>query len=408
MEIAGDANIEKKTASRIASNFKFMIVNMGISSFGMSSFAIVLLWVTLALTKSPVFTGLADGITSIPLFFSLVVGAYVDRLKKKKTVAIVASLARSISVFLMFLSLATQNLLMILASIYTTAFFVGLTSDFLTSIRSSWMKEFLEEDQFKKGASIFQSVTSISEGSGYFVSGAILVLGFASAITGLIAIFVLSFIPLVFIKYKEMQPEGVQSLGFSVTEGLKYIWKTKFVAQLIFLALVLNLFFAMTGIMFTVLIQSRLDLPATFMGIVFLSMTLGIILGSALSSRLKGKIGKNVTPAIAVIGIAFIVVPYMPHPLLFLVPMFLLGIMVGIVNVMVFTGMIKKVPKDMMARVQGSLNTFALSATFISGTIGGIVISTTSITTAFLLVGVVNILVAVISIFFKEFGTVEV
>ncbi len=43
----------------------------------------------------------------------------------------------------------------------------------------------------------------------------------------------------------------------------------------------------------------------------------------------------------------------------------------GVVNVVSSAAMLKAIPRDMMARAQGAFNTFALTATFASGAVGG-------------------------------------
>lgn len=65
-------------------NFTLMTANMGISRFGVSSFNLMIIWVLLYETHSPFLSGLGDGILSLPLFFSFIVGAFIDKSGNKK------------------------------------------------------------------------------------------------------------------------------------------------------------------------------------------------------------------------------------------------------------------------------------------------------------------------------------
>ena len=58
----------------------------------------------------------------------------------------------------------------------------------------------------------------------------------------------------------------------------------------------------------------------------------------------------------------------------------------------------------MMARIMGAFNTFALSATFLSGTIAGAIIEFFTIRSLFVIIGIASIVVAAMVIFMKDFS----
>ncbi len=94
-------------------DFRLVILNAGLSRMGVMAYGIVVLWVTLALTHSTVITGLADGMVSLPLFASFIVGAYVDRSPRKKSLGAVAGIARPAAIGILFIALLVHSVLLI-------------------------------------------------------------------------------------------------------------------------------------------------------------------------------------------------------------------------------------------------------------------------------------------------------
>ena len=66
-------------ASGVSRDYKLMVANVALSRFGTSAFDLMILWVLLRLTSSPFLAGLGEGMLSLPLFFSFLLGAVVDR-----------------------------------------------------------------------------------------------------------------------------------------------------------------------------------------------------------------------------------------------------------------------------------------------------------------------------------------
>ena len=110
-------------------NFKLLVATGAISKTGIAGFQIAVLWIALLLTRSSILAGLADGMAVLPLIFSFVFGAYVDRQASKKWLALLVSTTRVLSIFALFISLFIDDLLVKTLSIYFVAFVVGLSTD---------------------------------------------------------------------------------------------------------------------------------------------------------------------------------------------------------------------------------------------------------------------------------------
>ncbi len=382
--------------------FKYIVFNTGVSRFGTSAFNLVILWVILSLTKSPLLSGLGDGMLSLPLFFSFIFGALIERSKRRRMLAIIASALRSIAFIIVFVGLYLGNPILITLSIYAVAFLLGFTSDILNSIRATWTKQFLTEDQYKKGTSLSQTVSSLAEGVGFIASGLLLLLGFYKSFFTLMILFAIAVIPFILVRPVE---DGVsQSVNSSLRESFSFIKTNKNVYQLMVIAFIANLIFGMSGILFTSFVQLHLKLTSEYLSAIFFMFIVGTVFGSAMGSKVKGKLGSVGIATFSISGLSIVSVSFINTYYLTFIPAFVIGLLIGMINVALNTTFLTIIPQELMARVSGAFTTFTLAATFFSGTIGGIVIEITSPTECFLYMGIAILLITPLFFVFKEFS----
>lgn len=118
--------------------------------------------------------------------------------------------------------------------------------------------------------------------------------------------------------------------------------------------------------------------------------------------KVGGSIGRLVTLTVALIGMLLGLVGISPSIFYDYIFMMGIGLIVGVVNVAASTLILKKVPESMMARVNGTMNTLGLGMTLISETVGGVVIALTSVRAMMEVVGAAAVIIAVISLAFRE------
>ncbi|MGC8546249.1 MAG: MFS transporter [Thermoplasmata archaeon] len=382
-------------------NFRILLINSTISRFGFSSFDLLVIWVVLYLTHSPFLSGLADGSLSFPLFISFIVGAYVDRVSRKKIMAVSASFLRSGSMIFIFTSIMLRNDFLILISIYFSAFVIGFTSDLLNSIRASWTKEFLDSEHYKSGTSIQSSLYSIAEGLGYVSSGILISWGMMDAFLGLFLIFTVSVIPIFFmggLKKIEIVDSGISN---TLREGILFIKSHRIIMEIIIISLLANFVFGMAGIIFIVLVQLHFRLPSVFVSTIFGLLMVGIIVGSLFANKLRGKVGFISSINLFVIGISLFSIYFINDIFLVLIPSTVIGISIGIINVAIGTAILKIIPQNMMARIQGAFSTFSVAIVSLSGMIGGIIVQITGYEGSFLLLGFIVIIMSPLSLLFR-------
>lgn len=105
-------NIEQVNQSSSWKNYNLLVSSASIARIASSGFAVAVVWIALSLTGSPLIAGLSDGMMAAPLFLSFIFGAYVDRLQRKKGLAVVTTLGRGFSILLMLVSLAVTSVLL--------------------------------------------------------------------------------------------------------------------------------------------------------------------------------------------------------------------------------------------------------------------------------------------------------
>lgn len=382
-------------------NFQMMITGGTISRAGTSAFALMILWISLKLTGVPLIAGLADGFFSAPLFLSFIVGTMIDRTTHKKVIAVVSALCKAFAIMLLYLAVLLNFFYSTVFLIFLCVLTLGFATDVNNAVRSSWTKTFLSESDYKKGSAQINILESIAQLTGYAISGVFLYIGLVRGIYALVLIFLLAALPILLIKTR-LQETTAPEKKDGLMEGIAFLKGTRILQQIIFIGMLANIAIAMLGIGFTVLIQKDLKLPALYFSIIFIAISLGIIAGSVLSSRVKGKLGNIVFMSLLLISLSLFSLTLVHSVYLMYAPVFLAGFGVGLVNTPAQTALLREIPENMIARSMGLFNMLALSGTFLSGTIGALVIELSSVRVLFALMGVMMGIGALSALVFKE------
>lgn len=390
--------------SHFSRNYKLVVYNSAISRAGTSGFQLGILWIALLLTKSPVLAGFAEGMSALPLMLSFVFGAIVDRLASKRTIAILISIFRALSILVLFIAISYSSLILEVLSIYFVAFVIGLSTDVLNSIRSSWTKQFMDESQYQSGVSLLQSITAVAEAAGYAISGLLILLGLQFAIYSFTLIFAVSIIPLVLIKREKTENVAREKdIKSSVREGLKFIFGDSRLRALVIIIMAINLTIGTIGIFLVYLVEVHFRLSAIYFTSLALSVTIGIIAGSVMGSKARGKVGHYSIGTIFPIAVLLFSIGNIGSIYPDYAALLGIGLLVGVVNVVLNTAVIRIVDQEMMGRVSGTLNTFGVSITFVSGAIGGVLIQLLTLRGAFILISIILGAVSFLPLLFRDY-----
>ncbi|MEM3448083.1 MAG: MFS transporter [Nitrososphaerota archaeon] len=254
--------------------------------------------------------------------------------------------------------------------------------------------------QRQYGSSVSLMVNYIAQGGGFALSGVIVALGFYHAFATIIVVFILALIPIFFIR-TDFRPRDVSAMT-SLKEGIEFMRKHREIVQLMIIALIANVVFGAVGIMFISLVQIGFHLQAIFASTIFTTLIIGLVMGSFIGGKVRGKIGSISVIIFVSTGLLVTSVSFLTSIFYVLVPAILVGISIGIANVIYSTLMLHIVSQDLMARISGAFNTFSVAATFSSGMLGGAIIEVTSVNHSFIVIGVSVAISAVLWFFFRE------
>ncbi len=385
-------------------NFRYLIASAGLSRFSLSAYNLVIIWSVLFITKKPVLAGLSDSMMSVPLFLSFIVGAYVDRAWNKKAIAMAAGMLRFLLAVLIIFSVLSRLETFILVTICVSTFLIGFTSDVQDAARASWTKAFLDENTYKKGVSQLSSVTMVAQAAGFIASGFIIASGLPGAFSLIASLFMLSAIPIIAIRHEKYGGSG--RINNYIREGLSISWNDKRIREMIVLILIANIIIGMAAIMFISLVQIVLKLSSVYLSVIFGTFVTGMAAGSMIGYKLSGKLGRISLTVYTEIGISLASIYFMHSIFIIMIPAATAGLGMGIASVSTQTAILKAVPENLMARIQGSMNSFGVAASSVSSVIGGFVFQFASMY-SFIALGFLMGFVDILVILFRDFSRME-
>ncbi|HEY0753995.1 MAG TPA: MFS transporter [Ktedonobacteraceae bacterium] len=219
-----------QTAQKVSlwRNRDFLLLMSGqtISSVGSGISDIAAPLLILYLTHSPVQTGLAYALETLPfLLLSLLAGALVDRWDRKR-VMIVCDIARALNLVTLFLAFFTGHLT--LAQIYLNAFIEGVFTVFFSSAETAVISQVVTRPQLAAGYATDQVLANSASLIGPALGG--LLYGLAQALPFVVdaASYVASFVALACMKqpFQQVRTEARRRLLSEIGAGVSYLWRS--------------------------------------------------------------------------------------------------------------------------------------------------------------------------------------
>ncbi len=207
-------------------------------------------------------------------------------------------------------------------------------------------------------------------------------------------------IPILFIKHYRYGGSG--PINEYIKKGIKFIIYDKRIREIIIVGLSVNLILGMAAIMFISLIDVTLELPAIYVSIMFCMLVFGVSIGSLIGQRIKGSLGIISILLFIFIAISFLLISFSGSAILDILPIFFVGISIGMENVTINTALIGIIPLEMIARAQGAFNTFTVAATSASSIIGGVLYKY-SVSYSFMILGIFMLIIAILIKFMRNF-----
>jgi len=383
-------------------NFKLLIAGSNVNNISSYMMLILFPWLILSITDSPLLTGLEIAMSDLPLSLSFLVGYYLTKVNRKKTLYILSTASRALIILFIFIVFLIGNHLYDIIALLIGYFFTSWTEDVSSQIGSYWIKDFLDEDQYQKGFSLSGFLSMIIILISYILAGSFIAIGIGYAFPILILGFIISTVIHLFINPEsENAPEDEHH---SFKGGFSYIWKNKVLRYLMIEALLVSLGFGGLIMVTEVLVKFKYNGSPLILTILLVGTMVGGIFGNKFADKIKGN-PRNIMLLLTLLYIPIILfIPYSPSYIYIIPDFFLLMFTSQIVSVIFETVFYKATPKDYMLQVSGAHTTLALFPAVFSGLILGAAIQFISLNYAFYIMAIISVAMLLVLFKAKEIG----
>jgi len=376
-------------------DFRRLWIGETVSQFGSTISGLALPLVAILVVGATTFeVGLLTALeTAAFLLVGLPAGAWVDRMRFR-AVLIANDVIRAAA--LGSVPLAYWLGILTIGQLYLVAVLTGVCTVFFDVAYQSYLPQLVDRKLLVEGNSKLQASESVSQIAGPSVGGLLI-----QALTAPYAVLVdaLSFLWsagwVAAIKLRPPKPERKpdRHLRREIGEGLKFVVGNRSLRSIAMCTGSANLFGAMAGAVFYVLLARELGLSAGWIGLIASTSAIGGLLGSVLAGRFAEKVGQG--PAIwisaAISGPCAFVVPFVHRDwslgLLALVQvvMWMSVVVYNITQVSFRQGLC---PPELLGRMNATMRFLVWGTMPVGALIGGVLGTTFSVRTTLLVAAV--------------------
>lgn len=361
-------------------DFRRFWIGETISAFGTSFTQLAIPLLVFKLTGSALSLAAAAALTAVPhLVFGLIVGAWVDRLDRRRVMIVTDLLAAMVAVSVPLLAALG---LLTLVWVFTVVFVLATLSIFFTAAEFGAMPSLVDRGQLVAANGRIQASFATATVAGPLAAGALLVLLPVEQLLLVdAASFLVSAIALSLVRRSFNGPEQSvrQSLRTDVAEGLRYVLRHPVLRNISAMMALVNLVSASVGAQLILFIKVRYTASDTEVGIIFAAGGVGVVLLSLAAGPLRKRwtFGTVALGALMASGLLIIALAFAPS---FWVAVPLWGLAWGLgVLFNINTGSLRQaiVPNHLLGRIITIAMVLAWSANPLGVMVGGLAIERT-------------------------------
>lgn len=378
-------------------DFRLVWTGESISILGDQFYMIALPWLTLQLTGSGLALATVAALGGIPrAILMLVGGVFTDRYSPR-TVMLVSNVLRILLTAFVTVTVLTHTIQLWMLLI--TSFLFGVVDAFFFPAQSAILPQIVAKDQLESGNALTQITGMLAMFIGPALAG--LMIATLSGVANLDALkasggaaategvgMALAFDTLTFIAAaaalwlmkggrtvllpKDRQGKGIRGMLSSISEGIHIVWNHFLMRNLIIVSTAINfLFTGPMGVGLPVLVNKQYGEGADALGYILSAYGMGALVGALLAGALPTPrhIGIAAMLLIAFAGATLGLFGVVSTVLAASLIAILMGLTIGYVNVMTFSGIQKLVAPEAMGRVMS----FMMLASFGLGPISNMV-----------------------------------
>lgn len=359
-----------------------------------------------SLTEDPVLIGLMTALGLLPwLFFAIPIGAYVDRVDRRKALVGGNMLRSAIAIFVAF-AIAQEfiNIWILLGCV----FLFGICEVLVDTTSQSVLPQILDKSNFERGNSRLQiSEVIVAQFAGSPLSGFLYAISIALPFYFSTAGFVAAALLLALSPFqKDVNPvheddQGKERLGIrgDIKFALNYLYQDKRILSIVLITTSIGFFYSISTAVAPLFILKELNVEPSLFGVVLAIQGVGALVGSIAAPAASKKFGRGRALGMNLVIASFMIVltGIAPNVYVFVAISVVVGFTISVWNILLMSLYQSLIPTHLYGRIHGARRTIVWGLMPIGSVIGG-VIARGGLRLPFLIGGGIATLIALISI----------
>jgi MFS family permease len=356
---------------------------------GVNRVALPLLATTL--TRDPVLVAGLTSLAFVPwLLFALPAGAVVDRVDRKRAMA-VTNVVRALALGALAATVLTGTASLVV--LYLVAFVVGVAETGYDSAARAMLPQVVRRDQLDRGNGLLTSAEEASQGFlGAPLGSVLFALAVAAPLLTTAGGFLLAAVLVLTVAgaHRPARPAGPRTtIRRDVVEGVGWLWRHRFLRGLTLVSASTSLTQSMTTGVLVLFALDELGVGEAGYGLLLTASGVGAVVGGLTAAPLARRVGRTATlvagsvlSAVTTGAVAFTDDAWVAGAL------FAAGT-AGILFWNVLTMSLRQalIPEELFGRVQGGYRTLVWGGIPLGALLGGLLADATSVPTVFVVAG---------------------
>ncbi|CAB4579181.1 MAG: MFS transporter [Actinobacteria bacterium] len=356
-----------------------------------------------SLTTDPVLISLLGAIVMLPwLFFAIPVGGIVDRVDRRKAIAI-SNAAR----FLVAAGVAVIVSLdaMTIELLFLGAFIIGICEVVADTAAQAMVPQILDKSQYESGNSRLQmSETVVSQfvgapASGFLYAAAIFLPFAATALGFIVAAVLVLLIPRNYQRdLSQVSIKSDEKFLTSLSFGLKYLYQDKKLFRLVLTTTAIGFAYSASSAVVALFMIEDLGVAPMYFGVVLTVQGVGALLGAATTTYWTKRFGRSDVLAITILltSVNVFVTGLSSNILVFAAITSITGYLISIWNILLMSTYQDLIPNELFGRIHGARRTLVWGMMPLGSILGGF-IARIDLAAPFLVGGIAATVVALLN-----------
>lgn len=333
-----------------------------------------------SLTTDPVLISLLGAIVMLPwLFFAIPVGGIVDRVDRRKAIAI-SNAAR----FLVAAGVAVVVSLdaMTIELLFLGAFIIGICEVVADTAAQAMVPQILDKSQYESGNSRLQmSETVVSQfvgapASGFLYAAAIFLPFAATALGFIVAAVLVLLIPINYQRdLTQVSAKSDEKFLASLSFGLRYLYQDKKLFRLVLTTTAIGFAYSASSAVVALFMIEDLGLAPAYFGVVLTVQGVGALLGAATTTFWTKRFGRSDVLALTILltSANVFVTGLSPNILAFAAITTVTGYLISIWNILLMSTYQDLIPNELYGRIHGARRTLVWGMMPAGSILGGFI-----------------------------------